>query len=65
MGTSRDLGDDAAVGLMRLRLADDGLRQDSPLAGDKRRRTVVARRFEAEDHSHFAPGPLPDPPELH
>jgi hypothetical protein len=50
---------------MRLRLADDGLRQNAPVAGDQRRRAVVAGRFKAEDHRHFARGPLPEGVAMH
>ena len=51
--------DDSAVGLMGGILPHDGLRQDLPIAGDKRDRAVVARGFETKDESHFACGPLP------
>ena len=65
MRPRRDLRHHAAVRLVRLRLADDGLGEDSPVARDQRRRAVVAGGFEAEDQSHFVPGPLPHPPQLH
>ena len=61
----RDLGNDAAVRLVSAALADDHLRQNAPVAGDQRHGAVVARGFEAEDHGHFAPGPLPDPRKMH
>ena len=64
MGPRCDLGDDPAVGLMRLGLTDDRLRQDAPVARDQRRRAVVARGFEAQNdfwfQSHFVCGPLPE-----
>ncbi len=61
----RNLGNHAAVRLMRLGLADDRLSEDLPVAGDQRRRAVVARGFEAEDQSHFVSGPLPDGAAMH
>ena len=60
MGARGDLRHHAAVGLVRAVLADDRLGEDPPVAGDQRRRAVVARGFEAEDQGHFASGPLPD-----
>jgi hypothetical protein len=50
---------------MRAVLADDCLSQNLPVVGHKRRRTVVAGGFEAQDDSHFAPGPLPHPWMMH
>ena len=38
---------------MRLVLADDRLGKDLPVAGDQRRRAVVARGFKAEDDGHL------------
>ena len=56
MGARGDLGDDAAIGLVRRILADDGLGEDPPVAGDHRRRAVVARKFQAEDQAdHCVP----------
>jgi hypothetical protein len=40
---------------MRLILTDDRLREDLPIARDQRRRSVIARGFEAEDQRHGAP----------
>ena len=65
MGTRRDLRNDSAVGPVRLGLSDHGLRQHTPIAGDQRGSAVVTRRFEAQDHSHFATGPLPHPRAMH
>ena len=50
VGARRDLRNDAAVRLVRLRLPDDGLRKNAPVAGDQRRGAVVARGFKTEDY---------------
>ena len=66
MGARGDLRNDAAIGLVRLSLADDRLREDSPVAGHQRGGAVVAGGFEAEDRSrHFATGPLPQGAAMH
>ena len=41
------------------------LRQDPPVAGDQRRRAVVAGRFKTKDDSHFVSGPLPEAAAMH
>ena len=69
MRARRDLRHHPAVGLMGAVLPDDRLGEDLPVAGDQRRRAVVARGFKAQNdcwrQSHFAPGPLPDPRMMH
>jgi hypothetical protein len=69
MSARRDLRNHAPIRLVRLSLSNHRLREDSPVARHERNRAVIARRFEAEDQrwlqSHFASGPLPDPPDLH
>ena len=52
MGSGGDLRHNAAIGLVRPRLSDDGLREDAPIAGDQRRGAVVARRFQAQNYRH-------------
>ena len=54
MGAGGDFGNDAAIGLVRRVLADDGVGEDPPVAADDRGGAVVARGFEAEDQSHCA-----------
>jgi hypothetical protein len=63
--TRSNLRHNSAIGLVRAVLPDHELRKDAPVAAHKRRCAVVAGGFEAEDHSHYAPGPLPDKGNLH
>ena len=65
MCPSSDFRHHPSVRLVCLRLTDDSLRENAPVARHQRRRAVVARGFKAEDHSHFAPGPLPHPRKMH
>ena len=68
MGAGGDLGNDAAIGLVRVVLADDGLGEDLPIAGDQRDRAVVAGRFEAQNNHFIAisfGGPLPEGATMH
>ena len=53
MGARGDLGHDAAERPVRLVLPDHRLGEDLPVAGDQRRRAVVAGGFEAEDQRHL------------
>ena len=64
MGAGGNLRHHAAVGLVGAVLADYGLRQDAPVAGDERDSTVVAGRFKAQNN-HFAGGPLPEGAAMH
>ena len=52
MGAGGDFGHHAAERAVRLVLADDRLGEDLAVAGDQRRRAVVARGFKAEDQRH-------------
>ena len=65
MSPRRNLGDHAAIGLVCCVLADDRLREDASITRHKRDGTIVARRFEAQDHGHFASGPLPEGGAMH
>jgi hypothetical protein len=65
MGARRDLRNHAAIGLVRLRLADDRLRENAPVARHQRRGAVVAAPLKAENDAHFVSGPLPHRPPLH
>ena len=56
-----DFGDDPAKGAMLGLLPRDAVRQNAPIAVDKRRRGFVAARFKAEDESHNRAHPLPAP----
>ena len=47
----RDLGDDAAVARVQLRLRRDDVRADLPLRRDERRRGLVAGGLDPEDHA--------------
>ena len=49
MRARRDLRHDAAIGRVRRFLPGQPVRQDAPVAGDQRRRGLVAGGFEAED----------------
>ena len=53
-----DLRHHPAVGLVGAVLADDRLREDLPVAGDQRRRAVVAGRFKAQDRQSFRARPF-------
>ena len=51
MAARRDLGHDAAVGRVQLRLRGDDAGADLAVAGDERRRGLVATRLDAEDQT--------------
>ena len=55
-----NLRHDAAIRLVRMVLPNDRLRQDTPVGRHQRHRAIVARRFKAQNQSHFATDPLPD-----
>ena len=48
----------AAIRLVRGVLADNRLREDATIARHQRYRAVIARRFKAEDQTHFARRPF-------
>ena len=50
MSPRRDLGHDAAIARVQLGLRGDDVRADLPCLGHERRRGLVARRLQAEDH---------------
>ena len=58
MGARGDLRHDAAIGLVRAVLPDDRLRKDPPVAGDQRRRAVVAGGFKTKDEQSFRVRPF-------
>jgi hypothetical protein len=51
--------------LVCLGLADDHLREHSPIVADQRRSAIIAATFKTENNRHFVPGPLPHPPKMH
>src|SRR5919201_259515 len=55
MPTRRDFGHHSAVALVELRLRRDDVRADVSVLGHDRRRGLVARRLEPEDHLASAP----------
>ena len=56
MGARRDLRDDPAIGLVRAVLPDHRLRENAPVAGHQRYRTVVARGLKARGSRSFCRG---------
>ncbi len=54
MRARRDFGHHAAIGLVRLFLPRQPVRQHGPVRPDQRRRALVAARFDAQDDCHKA-----------